>query len=88
MFMMCVILNQYSHFRSSILVLDPYVASNRWTEVIPSHDPQYSCKQPVVPRSRYGHSLCYYDGKVYMYGGRNDDDGCFRDVVSYDIGKQ
>lgn len=48
----------------------------------------YSSKQPVVPRSRYGHSVCYYDGKVYMYGGRNDEDGCFNAVVSYDIGKQ
>ena len=23
-----------------------------------------------IPVARYGHSCCYYNGKIYMYGGR------------------
>ena len=63
------------------------IASKQWTEVFPKHDVSYGCQKSTIPRSRYGHSVCFYSGKVYMYGGRNDEDGCFSAVVAYDIGK-
>ncbi|CAI8029669.1 Kelch domain-containing protein 3 [Geodia barretti] len=37
-----------------------------------------------VPGCRYGHTVCQYKGKLYMYGGRNDEDGSFSDVDCYD----
>jgi hypothetical protein len=37
-----------------------------------------------VPGCRYGHSVCQHKGKLYMYGGRNDEDGSFSDVDCYD----
>ena len=32
----------------------------------------------VEPPRRYGHACVQYNGKVYMFGGRNDDDGSFK----------
>ena len=32
----------------------------------------------VEPPRRYGHACVQYDGKVYLFGGRNDDDGSFK----------
>ena len=40
-----------------------------------------------VPGCRYGHTVCQYKGKLYMYGGRNDEDGSFSDVDCYDTGE-
>ena len=40
-----------------------------------------------IPGSRYGHTVCSYRDKVYMYGGRNDEDGSFSNVDCYDISK-
>ena len=40
-----------------------------------------------IPGSRYGHTVCSYRDKVYMYGGRNDEDGSFSKVDCYDISK-
>ena len=36
-------------------------------------------------KSRYGHSVCIYNGKIYMFGGKNDDDGPIRQVSCFDI---
>ena len=36
-------------------------------------------------KSRYGHSVCSYNGKIYMFGGRNDDDGSIKPVSCLDI---
>ena len=30
------------------------------------------------PPRRYGHACVLYNGRIYMFGGRNDDDGSFR----------
>ena len=32
----------------------------------------------VEPPRRYGHACVQYKGKIYMFGGRNDDDGSFK----------
>ena len=37
------------------------------------------------PKSRYGHSVCSYDAKLYIFGGRNDDDGSIKPVSCLDI---
>jgi len=37
-------------------------------------------------KCRYGHSVCSYNGRVYMFGGRNDDDGSMSSVACFDIG--
>ena len=41
----------------------------------------------LVPcaKSRYGHSVCGYNGKIYVFGGRNDDDGSIKPVSCLDI---
>ena len=36
-------------------------------------------------KSRYGHSVCSYNGKMYLFGGRNDDDGSIKPVSCFDI---
>jgi len=36
-------------------------------------------------KSRYGHSVCGYNGKIYIFGGRNDDDGSIKLVSCFDI---
>ena len=36
-------------------------------------------------KSRYGHSVCSYNGKMYVFGGRNDDDGSIKPVSCLDI---
>lgn len=41
-----------------------------------------------VPSRRYGHTVCAYEGRVYMFGGRNDEDGSFSSVDCYDIGER
>lgn len=40
-----------------------------------------------IPGCRYGHTVCSYDGKIYMFGGRNDEDGSFAVVECYDVGQ-
>ena len=40
-----------------------------------------------IPGSRYGHTVCSYKDRIYMYGGRNDEDGSFSKVDCYDISK-
>ena len=30
------------------------------------------------PPRRYGHACVLYNGRIYMFGGRNDDDGSLR----------
>ena len=43
--------------------------------------------EAAVPGCRYGHTVCEYGGKLYMYGGRNDEDGSFSSMECYDIGE-
>ena len=40
-----------------------------------------------VPGCRYGHTMCHYKGEVYLYGGRNDEDGSFSNIDCYDTSK-
>ena len=37
-----------------------------------------------TPGCRYGHTVCQFKGRLYMYGGRNDEDGSFSQVDCYD----
>ena len=41
-----------------------------------------------MPPQRYGHTCACYNGRIFMYGGRNDDDGSFKVVECFDIGKR
>ena len=36
------------------------------------------------PPRRYGHTCASYGDKIFMYGGRNDDDGSFRVMECFD----
>ena len=36
------------------------------------------------PPRRYGHTCVSYGDKIFMYGGRNDDDGAFRVMECFD----
>ncbi|CAL2046136.1 unnamed protein product [Caenorhabditis brenneri] len=38
----------------------------------------------VVPYQRYGHTAVEYDGKAYVWGGRNDDAGACKLLHEYD----
>jgi hypothetical protein len=55
-----------------------------WTEVEQMKEMKTSFQCPT-PRCRYGHTVCHFDGKLFMYGGRNDDDLSFKVVECYDI---
>ena len=37
------------------------------------------------PPRRYGHTCVSYGDKIFMYGGRNDDDGAFRVMECFDV---
>ena len=37
------------------------------------------------PKSRYSHSVCSYNGKIYLFGGRNDDDGSIKPMSCFDV---
>ncbi|KAL5474818.1 hypothetical protein EMCRGX_G026835 [Ephydatia muelleri] len=41
--------------------------------------------ETAIPGCRYGHTVCAYGGNLYMYGGRNDEDGSFSSMECYDI---
>ena len=43
--------------------------------------------ETAIPGCRYGHTVCAYGGNLYMYGGRNDEDGSFSSMECYDIGE-
>jgi len=36
-------------------------------------------------KCRYGHSVCSYNGRMYIFGGRNDDDGSMAAVACFDV---
>lgn len=36
------------------------------------------------PPRRYGHTCVSYEGKIFMFGGRNDDDGSFKVMECFD----
>ena len=38
-----------------------------------------------VPPRRYGHACVAYGDKIFLYGGRNDDDGSFRVMECFDV---
>jgi hypothetical protein len=59
-----------------------------WSKCDPPPEYKYSglgsfsrCR---IPGCRYGHTVCQYRGRIYMYGGRNDEEGSFSDVDCYD----
>jgi hypothetical protein len=39
-----------------------------------------------IPKSRYSHTVCAYNGRIYLYGGKNDEDHPFSAVECFDIG--
>ena len=75
------LLDQTSHSSISYAPLE----SRQWAEVEQAKEVKSPLQCPI-PRCRYGHSICYFGGRLYMYGGRNDDDLSFHTVECYDIG--
>ena len=66
----------------------PHADTRKWKEVdviAETDDPSIPIRGGVPPR-RYGHACCCYNGKIYMFGGRNDDDGSLGVMECYDIG--
>ena len=65
--------------------------SQTCVRLAPPPDEMYFNVEPhcrtTIPGSRYGHTVCSYKDRVYMYGGRNDEDGSFSKVDCYDISK-
>jgi hypothetical protein len=59
-----------------------------WRECKPPPEHKYIEMGPYqrarVPSCRYGHTVCHHKGRLYMYGGRNDEDGSFTEVDCYD----
>lgn len=49
----------------------------RWSLVpVKKDDDGVPLKYPSVPFQRYGHTAVAYDNKVYVWGGRNDENAC------------
>ncbi len=71
------------------LLYPPPPDSRTWSHLAPPSEAKYFDLGPYtrckVPSRRYGHTMCEYQGRVYMYGGRNDEDGSFAVVECYDI---
>ena len=64
--------------------------SKVWREMEPPNPDKFFNVLPHarcrIPGSRYGHTACAHRGRVYMFGGRNDEDGSFQTMECYDIG--
>lgn len=57
----------------------------RWSLVPQKKDETgSSVKYPEVPFQRYGHTAVAYDGRIYVWGGRNDDIAC-NILFCYDV---
>ncbi|KIH61472.1 hypothetical protein ANCDUO_08256 [Ancylostoma duodenale] len=39
-----------------------------------------------LPYQRYGHTVCAYRGRAYLWGGRNDDYGASSTLHEFDPG--
>ena len=56
-------------------------------EVIAETDDKSIPIRGGVPPRRYGHACCSHNGKIYMFGGRNDDDRSLGVMECFDVGK-
>ena len=71
--------------------------TQQWTKIYPHEVPDHSHQHtPTCPKhramtipniipGRYAHSCCWYNNKIYMYGGRNDFQ-FFHEVECFDPG--
>ena len=53
------------------------IATRRWSNVNvirETKNKEIAIRGGESPR-RYGHACVLYNGRIYMFGGRNDDDG-------------
>ncbi|XP_065895256.1 kelch domain-containing protein 3-like isoform X1 [Dysidea avara] len=60
------------------------VATRQWSLVKTRSKKDDPLLAPCA-KCRYGHSVCSYNGRAYMFGGRNDDDGSMSCVACFDI---
>ncbi|XP_022094720.1 kelch domain-containing protein 3-like [Acanthaster planci] len=69
----------------SLIPIDVYALDTvllRWRKLPIASGEETS--QKLVPYLRYGHSVVNYEGKVYLWGGRNDNYGACNKVFCYD----
>ena len=81
----------HEHIHTNIHTHVHITDSRTWMEMAPPHPKKFFNVEPYsrtrIPGCRYGHTVCHRRGRIYMYGGRNDEDGSFSAVDCYDIGK-
>ena len=69
-----------------LLVKNSFAGTRKWNNV----DVIRTTKNKEIPirggepPRRYGHTCVSYNKRIYMFGGRNDDDGSFKVVECYD----
>ena len=72
-----------------IYILFLLIEARHWHQVNvikTTKDKQIPIRGGEPPR-RYGHTCLAYKNKIYMFGGRNDDDGSFRVMECFDANR-
>ena len=72
-------------FRSADIDVHKFDVTSRSWDLVKTRSNKDDPYLAPCARSRYGHSVCSYNGKVYIFGGRNDDDGSIKPVSCFDV---
>ena len=72
-------------FKSADIDVHRFDVSSRSWELVKTRSKKDDPYLAPCAKSRYGHSACSYNGKMYVFGGRNDDDGAINPVSCLDI---
>ena len=71
--------------RSTDIDVRKFDVTSRTWNLVKTRSKQDDALLAPCARSRYGHSMCSYNGKIYIYGGRNDEDRLMKEVSCFDI---
>lgn len=72
-------------FRSADIDVHRFDVSSRSWDLVKTRSNKDDPYLSPCAKSRYGHTVCSYNGKIYMFGGRNDDDGSIKPVSCLDV---
>ena len=80
-----VMLLRNYYFKSSDIDVHKFDITSRSWELVKTRSKKDDPYLAPCAKSRYGHSVCSYNGKIYVFGGRNDDDGLIKPMSCLDI---
>ena len=75
----------YKTFRSADIDVHAFNITSRSWELMKTRSREDDPYLAPCAKSRYGHGVCSYNGKIYVFGGTNDDDGPIQPVSCIDI---